>query len=651
MNTVPKAQVLQNLQRLLTECRVFVDGESTGSGFFVAPGLVVSCAHVAGAGVGGRVIVKWQGRSYVGIVLSASEPPSYGMSLWPFPDLAVVELLDSPQGHPCVLLDPQLPWDESSVTAAGYTSVLDDTPAPRKVVLTVRGDTGYQNGELLELHGGEVNRGLSGGPVLSHVSGAVCALVKATRAEGTNLGGYGVSLSALRLLDPQVYVRLITAHDAFHDGDSRWSGLSDRITADRQANDPENWSVGQLTDPETRRFHRLLSDLSTACPGQGTHLESFLAAAPPGTSPPQEPPLTHRDVFTELAALMPPADGGLPPTLAYCADLFREGKDAPALLGDIHDQVLIAAGRLGLGEHARSRLAGAQGEDHLPSVIGRLRHSARDHTLYRVMAWRHVAPDRFVPAGPESEGLALPEALDLLAETLAAEIDLMGGISRPGLIELILPHELIDEDFADWTLWPDSQYSTLGRKQQVVVRPLERHENTGLRHAWQQRWERLAEKTVDEVLVCVCGRGKQRQVALDATFNTNPSLSALVLAGSPRSEPVRQAYQVAVASGVPLMLWSRGAEPAQHHDLRPCGIPLQDLCPASAFFTQMRTTLEGAQRDDVPARICALRNAAAIEDTTDHIGERVVVLWDDPLRQVPRTRLAPVSRAEEGTTQ
>lgn len=643
--------MLQNLQRLLAECRVFVDGESTGSGFFVAPGLVVSCAHVAGAGAGDRITVKWQERSYVGIILAASEPPSYGMPLWPFPDLAVVELLDSPQGHPCVLLDPQLPWDETSVTVTGYTSVLDGTPAPRKVVLKIRGDTGYQNGELLELHGGEVNRGLSGGPVLSHVSGGVCSLVKATRSEGTSLGGYSVSLSALRRLDPQVYVRLITAHDAFHDKDSRWSQLSDRIADDSQANDPESWSVGQLTGPETRRFHRLLSDLSTARPEQVTHLESFFAAAPPGTSQPQEPPLTHRDVFTELAALMPPADGGLPPTLAYCADLFREGKDTPALLRDVYDQVLIAAGRLGLGEHARSRLARAQGEEHLPSVIGRLRHSARDHTHYRVTAWRHVAPDKFVPAGPESEALPLPEALNLLAEALTTEIDLMGGISRPGLIELILPHELIDEDFADWTLWPGSLYSTLGRKQQVVVRPLERHENSGLRHAWEQRWERLAEKTVDEVLVCICGRGRQHQVALDAAFNTNPSLSALVLAGSPRSEPVRQAYLVAVDAGVPLMLWSRGTEPAQHHDMRPCGTPLQDVCPASAFFTQVRTTLEGVQRDDVPARICALRNAAAIEGTTDHIGERVVVLWDDPLRQVPRTRLAPVSRAEEGTTQ
>ncbi len=347
---------------------------------------------------------------------------------------------------------------------------------------------------------------------------------------------------------------------------------------------------------------------------------------------------------------MPPADGGLPPTLAYCADLFRAGKDAPGLLRGLYDQVLITAGRLGLGDHARSRSAGSRCQDHLPSVIGRLRHSAHDHARYRVMTWRHVAPAEFVPAGPESEALPLVEALQTLEKALTAEIDLMGGISRPGLIELILPHELVDGDFADWTLWPESDFSTLGRKQHVVVRPLERHENTGLRHAWEQRWELLAEKTVDEVLVCVCGRGKQRQVALDAAFTTNPSLSALVLAGSPRSEPVRQAYQVAVASGVPLMLWSRDTEPAQRDDTLPCGIPLQDACPASTFFTQVRTTLDGVRRDDVPARICALRNAAEIEGTPDHIGKRVVVLWDDPLRQVPRTRLAPVSRAEEGTT-
>ncbi|MFF8985063.1 trypsin-like peptidase domain-containing protein [Streptomyces globisporus] len=641
---------LHHLQQLLTKCRVSVKGESTGSGFFVAPGLVVSCAHVTGARVGSSITVKWGDHPYEGTLLAASEPPSYGMALWPFPDLAVVELVDPPESHPCVLLDSQPPWDETSVTATGHTNVLDDASAPRKVVLKVKGETEYQGGSLLELHGAEVNRGLSGGPVLSHVSGGVCALVKATRAEDTERGGYGVPLNTLRRLDPQVYVRLITAHDAFHKADSRWSKLSDLIASDRQANDSGLWPVSPLTGSETRRFHRLLSALSTAHPARHTHRESFSAAAPLGTPQPDEELLTHRDVFTELEALMPPADDGLPPALAYCADLYRAGKGSSDLLRDIYDQVLLTAGRLNLGDHVRSRSAGSRSQDHLPSVIGRLRHSAHDRTRYRVMVWRHVAPAEFVPAGPESDALPFPAARAALEEALVAQIDLMGGISRPGLIELILPHELVDEDFAGWTPWPHSTYSALGRKQHVVVRPLERHGNTGLRHAWEQRWELLAEKPVDEVLVCVCGRGKQRQAALDATFSTNPSLSALVLAGSPRSDPVRQAYQVAVASGVPLMLWARDSEPAQRDDTLLCGIPLQDACPASTFFTQVRTTLDGARRDDVPARICDLRNRAEIAGAPDHIGKRVVVLWDDPLRQVPRTRLAPVPRAEEGTT-
>ncbi len=104
-----KAQALHNLQRLLTECRVFVDGESTGSGFFVAPGLVVSCAHVAGARVGSHITVTWQERSYEGIVLAASEPYSYGMALWPFPDLAVVELVDPPRNIPACFWTPNHP--------------------------------------------------------------------------------------------------------------------------------------------------------------------------------------------------------------------------------------------------------------------------------------------------------------------------------------------------------------------------------------------------------------------------------------------------------------------------------------------------------------------------------------------------------------
>lgn len=653
---MPRPALVAALQQLLEQCRVLVDGLRQGSGFFVAPGFVLSCAHVAGER-GDRLRIRWRDREHEAVVRAASEAPGgVGGVMWPYPDLAVLEVIDPPADHPCVLLDGQRPWDGTTVTVAGFTSLLEHhAAAPRRARLTVVGDSFYQQGPLLELGGHEINPGLSGGAVLSHVSGGVCAVVKATRQEDTAMGGYATPVEALRLLDPGVYARVMTAHDRFHEADSRWTRLSDLV---EEAEDEASLLLApgaRLTQAESRLFRCLLADVSESRPAEpSSHDAAFLAAAPPGTPLPDLPLLTRRDVFGALAALNFPEPGELPYELAYGADVARETTTCPpgeAALRHLRNQVLLAAGRLGLGTQALRRLRDDPSGAGLPSVIGRLRHSLRDRNLYQVMAWRYHSPQEIVPAAPESDALALPEALDRLAGLLTEQIDLMGGVGRPGLVELILPHEVLDEDFADWRLWPTSAYSTLGRKQYVVVRPLERHEAPALHHAWQQRWSELATKPVGEVLVCVCGRGRQRQETLDATFNNDPALAALALAGSPRSDPVAQAYQVAVASGVPMMLWPRGAAPAPlPHDHR-CGIPGRDGCPGSEFFAQARRRIGDTRRDALPQRICALRNAALTDEDdegTSHIGERVVLLWDDPTRQIPRTPLAPAPPFQEG---
>ncbi|MFI9175463.1 VMAP-C domain-containing protein [Streptomyces lincolnensis] len=647
---------LTSLQLLLEDCRVLVDGLTQGSGFFVAPGFVLTCAHVAGERVGDQVRLHWRGVDHEAVVLSASEANTGGnWSMWPYPDLAVLELPDPPADHPCVLLDEQSPWDGTLVTVAGFTNLLDDdVAAARSPVLTVGGRTFHHGHPLVELVAGEINLGLSGGPVLSHESGGVCAVVKATRQEHSAMGGFATPVDALRLLDPDVYRRVMTAHDRFHDGgDDQWSHLADRVETAGGEPDALEWPAARLSTAEGRRFRRLLADLpeSGSC-DRPAHAAAFLAAAPAGTPQPDLPLLMHRDVYAELAALIPPEADELPYELAYCADLARTFATGPAgkasAPGPLYQEVLLVAGRLGLNAQAPQRLACASSQAHLSSVIGRVRHSRRDRSLYQVMVWRYHTPHEIVPAAPESPALPLGEALTCLARLLTEQIDLMGGMSRPGLVELILPHKVLDEDFTDWKLWPANPFSTLGRKQYVVVRPLERQEDPGLQHAWEQRWSQLGAKTVSEALVCVCGRGRQRQETLDAAFNNDPALAALALAGSPRSGPVAQAYKVAVASGIPMMVWSRGAAPSPLPQERVCGIPGRDSCPVSEFLAQARRTLDGIRRDEVPARIRTVRNDALTDEVENHFGECVVLLWDDPTRQIPRTLLAPVPPAEEG---
>jgi hypothetical protein len=225
--------------------------------------------------------------------------------------------------------------------------------------------------------------------------------------------------------------------------------------------------------------------------------------------------------------------------------------------------------------------------------------------------WRFRSAEDIVPAAAESEALPLPAAVRRLSELLPGQIEIMGGVGRPGLIELILPEEALDEGFPDLSLWPKFPWFSLGRKQHVVVRPLERHEEPSLHAAWAERWQQLDGRPVGETVVCVCGRDDQHQAALGASFDSDPALAALALAGSPRSAPVADAYKVAVASGVPMMMWRRGSPPCERAAGATCGVPGRGGCPGGGFLAEVCAELAEARREPTssPARRCGAPRA------------------------------------------
>ncbi|MGW4163158.1 VMAP-C domain-containing protein [Streptomyces sp. NPDC004788] len=639
-----------------------------GTGFFVAPGTVVTCAHVAGAEPGAVVPVTWDGATYDGEIRAASPAPpgGRGRGLWPYPDLAIVRLRRPPAGHPCVWLAPLPVGSGTELTAAGYSDVYETGVAAERITpLRAGGRQQLQGGPMIELRDGEINHGLSGGPVLDHRSGGVCAIVKATRRKDSDMGGLGTPVSALRLLDPNAYRELIRAHDLFHATDERWSRLADRLAGTGTGTGAElAWAVAGAA--ETRRILGALAALP-ARTDPAAHRAAFTAAAPAGCRPRELPPLLdHRDVFSDLAALMPPEPGVLPYELAFAADRAREAaretvREGAGPAQPLRDLVLIAAGALHLGPQAQLRLGSAEaaagrgpgggadtgGSGERPSVIGRIRHSLRDRKLYHVMVWRYRSARDIAPAGPESEALPLPGAVERLAALLPEQVEAMGGWGEPGLIELILPKEALDEGFSRLPLPPPFDWACLGHKQGVVVRPLERHEVPSLHGALERRWKELDGRPLGEALVCVCGRDDQHRTALGATFELDPSLAALALAGSPRSGPVADAYRVAVASGVPMMVWHRESPACDLGAAAPpCRVPGPGACRGSAFLAAARAGLGASTRDELPEHVRRLRLEAQLpQHRGGHVGEDIVLLWDDPRRQIPRVPLAP---AEEG---
>lgn len=172
------------------------EGETWGTGFFAARGRILTCAHVVV--VSGRIsddiwIFHEDGRSAHVTVESENLFAS------DYPDLALlnVDLARYPafQDHPCVTLHPAVrPHDDVYTYGFGYTK----TRRPgASMTAEVEGwaQPGGQTDrpeKLIQLKQGQVLPGLSGAPLLNLRTGAVCGVVKATRDNLTDLGGWAI---------------------------------------------------------------------------------------------------------------------------------------------------------------------------------------------------------------------------------------------------------------------------------------------------------------------------------------------------------------------------------------------------------------------------------------------------------------------------
>ncbi|MFF7472114.1 SAV_2336 N-terminal domain-related protein [Streptomyces sp. NPDC008092] len=255
------------------------DGPGTflGSGFFIAPNWVLTCAHVACAGEGGEVAVVHRtapgrapstvtGRVVVALPDSVKQP---GTGSWPAPDLALVRLAE-PVEHDCVYVSEraQPNYGEGRVHYAGWT-VLGGQLNILDGALSVEGTIGsWSTGAQLRLGGNDLPPGVAGGPVLDPVRGEVVGILKSRATHGR--GGTSTGIEQLRKLPvaagDDLYQTVFHAHDRYHQ--------------DRQR------------------------DLTTAR-STWTDVQSRLGVRPGGVLTAHE----RTDLLGRLAALPPPADG------------------------------------------------------------------------------------------------------------------------------------------------------------------------------------------------------------------------------------------------------------------------------------------------------------------------------------------------------
>lgn len=182
-----------SLRHLFRRCTVRVrrpNSEApTGAGFFVGPGLVVTCAHVvqlAGESVSLDVV---SGETLEGVVMERLlEDDDY-------PDLALIQASTSGIGD-FVALDPDVRQGDVFISN-GFSANYPDGDG-----LQLRYDCNFDvpnnpTGSFFKLAEGQVEWGFSGGPLLNLRTGAVCGFIKSTRNFTAALGGRAVSASVI----------------------------------------------------------------------------------------------------------------------------------------------------------------------------------------------------------------------------------------------------------------------------------------------------------------------------------------------------------------------------------------------------------------------------------------------------------------------
>lgn len=211
---------------LLSRCvvRVDCDGDFRGSGFFVTPTEVLTCAHVVhGAGA---ISVAWDGGRSAAVIahkvpqLDAGDPRE---RFFPFPDVALLRVANPAEGQPCVLAEPALPAVGLSADILRLAAWTADEYAPDSVVLTSatfesEGPLFPDGNLLLKLKNGQVAHGFSGGPLVNMRTGGVCGLVDSTRDARSALGGFGVPLTGFLDSLPG----LLSRNHEHHARDTRW---------------------------------------------------------------------------------------------------------------------------------------------------------------------------------------------------------------------------------------------------------------------------------------------------------------------------------------------------------------------------------------------------------------------------------------------
>ncbi|MFC4032486.1 trypsin-like peptidase domain-containing protein [Streptomyces polygonati] len=621
-----------------------------GSGFFVAPNWVLTCAHVALAGqeatVGAaarKVSIGYGDRMLTGVVEWADPDASPGPGRWPAPDLALVRLLDQVD-HPCVWL--------SERTAKGYTTnqvayfgwvPMDGEVYPYNGRCTISGQLGAGSGGALRLSNeDEMPSGLSGGPVVDLARGEVIGVLKSRRS-GKD-GGLAVGIQQLRHLpaaagpaDDDLYHRVMAAHDLYHADRHGFVARTEPTWTDAQSD--IGAMAGRALTPGQRT--RLLGLLAQLPPPAGTRSLERIVTEVRG-APAQGLPQAPRAWRDGLGLLYDLRRGGaeLEAVLRYAVHAATAERPHPA--EDLTEPALwqwaekIAAEaetptrpfRSALLTERRARLR--LRESPSAASVAPARRRTGPEVLLEIFhrGWEPGRYDWQVCVVPETgEVVPLGEGRDTdfadlpasLAEPLTEAFRRCDERDYAAALQLALPDNLVDLAVDVWRL--GSAARPVGAVRPVVVRRSHPPDDADPAVAEERvaRWNTLHKQWLAaEVLDC-------DEVALGSVpdedeLRSRPRQLLPVLCRSGPDAP--EALRTLVRSGYPIALWRR----------EPVG---EETVCADFHRGTSRTVRVARTAAGLPAALSGLRAGVADGVPETYWSTGLTLLYDDPTRPLP----------------
>lgn len=243
------------LAELLKSCTVklsIANKEGWGTGFFIAPERILTCAHVIEALGFKDIKVSWQERENFSTATIES--------FIKFSDLALLKLNSPIENQQCVYLDKEIKSGDDLYTFGYPDDFLNGAP----VTFSCEGLTG---GHLpwIKFKWGQARPGLSGSPLLNMRTGKVCGMVKFTRDRGLDLGGGGVPMKVIC----SQFSEIERWQKEFHENDRRWRDCLNPAVGSEEKQS-QGSDLKTISEPIQRD---ITVQLPQKCPYQG--LEPF----------------------------------------------------------------------------------------------------------------------------------------------------------------------------------------------------------------------------------------------------------------------------------------------------------------------------------------------------------------------------------------